>query len=86
MLKIYSEGGSIKSAFEEVGVDRNTNARIVIAELYNILFFLVGQWNETSVKLFSFVDRFCAAITTEIEQHISKMNFLQTTLSTSFSL
>ena len=34
VLKVYSEGGSMKATFEEVGVDRNTIARTTdIAEL-----------------------------------------------------
>lgn len=67
----------MKAAFEEVGVDRNTIARTaVIAELSLAApeaFKAVGQWNEKSENLSSYVDRCHAAITTEIKQHISKM-------------
>lgn len=67
----------MEAAFEEVGVDRNTIARTtVIAELYLTApedFKAVGQWNEKSEKLSSYVDRCRAAITTEIKQHFSEM-------------
>ncbi|KAL7400736.1 hypothetical protein ABVT39_016945 [Epinephelus coioides] len=62
VLKKYNEGGSMKAAFEEVGVDRNMIARTaVIAELSLAApeaFIAVGQWNEKSEKLAAFVDRF----------------------------
>ena len=67
----------MKSAFEEVGVDRNTIARTaVIAELSLAApeaFRALGQWNEKFEKLSTFVDRCRAAITAEIKECISKM-------------
>ena len=67
----------MKSAFEEVSVDRNTIARTaVIAELSLAApeaFKALGQWNEKSEKLSTFVDRCRAAITAEIKEHISEM-------------
>nr|XP_033487572.1 coiled-coil domain-containing protein 106-like [Epinephelus lanceolatus] len=77
VLKKYNEGGSMKAAFEEVSVDRNTIARTaVIAELSLAApeaFIAVGQWNEKSEKLAAFVDRCRAIITIKCKGEISKM-------------
>ncbi|XP_059189946.1 coiled-coil domain-containing protein 106-like [Centropristis striata] len=77
VLKRYSEGGSMKTAFEEVGVDRNTIARTaVVAELCLAApeaFSALDRWNDKIEKLSAFVDRCRAAVTTEIKEQINRM-------------
>lgn len=88
MLKIYNKRGSVKATFEEVGVDRNTRTA-VIAELSLAApdaFKAIGQWNEKSEKLSSYVDRCRAAITAEIKRNITDMKEKGTLLPIAHSI
>lgn len=76
-LHAFNQGGSMKRAFQKVGVDRNTISRTsAIAELALAapsVFQVLPPWNFKIEKLSTFVDRCREATTDEIKQKIMQM-------------
>ncbi|XP_049331827.1 coiled-coil domain-containing protein 106-like isoform X2 [Astyanax mexicanus] len=76
-LQAFNQGGSMKKAFQKVGVDRNTISRSSpIAELALAapgVFQALPPWNAQVEKLSTFVDRCREATTDEIKEKIMQM-------------
>ncbi|KAI4897240.1 hypothetical protein NFI96_005726 [Prochilodus magdalenae] len=76
-LQSFNQGGSMKRAFQKVGVDRNTISRTSpIAELALAapgVFQALPPWNAQVEKLATFVDRCREATTDEIKEKIVQM-------------
>ena len=76
-LHAFNQGGSMKRAFQKVGVDRNTISRTSpIAELALAapgVFQALPPWNAQVEKLATFVDRCREATTDEIKEKIVQM-------------
>ncbi|XP_036420867.1 coiled-coil domain-containing protein 106-like [Colossoma macropomum] len=76
-LQAFNQGGSMKRAFQKVGVDRNTISRTSpIAELALAapgVFQALPPWNSQVEKLSTFVDRCREATNDEIKEKIIQM-------------
>lgn len=76
-LKYYRKGMSMKSAFEKVGVDRNTVSRTApIAELSIAapeVFCSIPPWNEKTTTLRQYANECKNAITGETAEKIKQM-------------
>ena len=68
---------SMRAAFEEIGVDRNTVARTAIVAELSIAapeaYDAVGQWDEKAETLTAYVQKCRSAITPEIRARINEL-------------